>query len=87
MPLVPGMPQWMGWLYGAIAGVAAVTDYRNGKIYNWLTLPALAVGLAVAGRRLAGRPRLHRSRASGSRRLFSCRSISERSLAAETPSS
>ena len=49
LPLISGMPAWMGWLYGAIAGVAAVTDYRSGKIYNWLTLPALALGLIVAG--------------------------------------
>ena len=48
MPLVSGMPQWMGWLYGGIAAVAAFTDYRSGKIYNWLTLPALALGLVVA---------------------------------------
>ena len=25
--------------------IAAVTDYRWGKIYNWLTLPAIGVGL------------------------------------------
>ncbi|MBI3556590.1 MAG: prepilin peptidase [Deltaproteobacteria bacterium] len=48
MPLAPGMPQWMGWLSGAVAAIAAVTDYRTGKIYNWLTLPALLAGLVVA---------------------------------------
>ncbi len=48
MPLVTGMPQWMGWLYGSITAVAAFTDYRTGKIYNWLTLPALLTGLVVA---------------------------------------
>lgn len=48
LPLVGGIPQWMGWLYGAVGLVAAITDYRTGKIYNWLTLPALGFGLAVA---------------------------------------
>lgn len=48
LPVVTGMPQWMGWLYGAIAAVAAVTDFRAGKIYNWLTLPALLLGMVVA---------------------------------------
>src|SRR5258708_4015056 len=54
MPLVTGMPQWMGWLYGSLAAVAAITDYRTGKIYNWLTLPALVFGLVVAS--FAGLP-------------------------------
>ena len=47
--LVQGMPQWVGWVYGAITAVAAFTDYRSGKIYNWLTIPALVLGLVLAG--------------------------------------
>lgn len=47
LPLAVGMPQWMGWLYGLLTAAAAVTDYRSGKIYNWLTLPALALGVVV----------------------------------------
>ena len=36
------------WPYGVMVItllVAAVTDFRTGKIYNWLTYPAVAVGL------------------------------------------
>jgi len=29
--------------------VATVTDLRSGKVYNWLTYPSMAVGLALAG--------------------------------------
>lgn len=29
----------------ALLLIAAVTDYKHGKIYNWLTLPAIVVGL------------------------------------------
>lgn len=29
------------WLFLSVALVAAMTDYRSGKIYNWLTVPAL----------------------------------------------
>lgn len=46
--LSAGMPQWMGWAYAAVALVAAITDYRSGKIYNWLTLPALLFGFIVS---------------------------------------
>lgn len=35
-------------IYAAIGATAAFTDYRDGKIYNWLTLPALLLGLALA---------------------------------------
>lgn len=47
-PLIAGQPQWLGWVYGVITAVAAVTDYRSGKIYNWLTLPALMFGASCA---------------------------------------
>lgn len=47
--LNPGVPEWAGWTFGAIGAVAAFTDYRRGKIYNWLTLPALVFGVVVAG--------------------------------------
>ena len=36
------------WAFGALAAVlvvASVTDVRNGRIYNWLTYPAIAAGL------------------------------------------
>ncbi|MEW6058282.1 MAG: prepilin peptidase [Bdellovibrionota bacterium] len=46
--LVPGVPVWAAWIYGAVACVAAVTDFRSGKIYNWLTLPALVSGLLIS---------------------------------------
>lgn len=46
--LADGMPQWMGYACGAAAGLAAVTDYRAGKVYNWLTLPLFGLGLLVA---------------------------------------
>ena len=39
----------MGWLQGTLLGVvavAAVVDLRTRRIPNWLTLPALALGLA-----------------------------------------
>jgi prepilin peptidase CpaA len=39
-------------LLAVVLLIAAVTDYRQGKIYNWLTLPAILVGLVfwlVAG--------------------------------------
>lgn len=47
---------WGGWLFGAVGAVAAVTDYRSGKIYNWLTLPALVIAIALAA--FAGRASL-----------------------------
>jgi prepilin peptidase CpaA len=37
------------WAYALLAAVliaAAVTDVRAGKIYNWITLPAMLAGLA-----------------------------------------
>ena len=36
------------WAYGVLAVVlvvAAVTDVRRGKVYNWTTYPAIAIGL------------------------------------------
>jgi prepilin peptidase CpaA len=32
----------------AIAAIAAATDIFRGRIYNWLTLPAIALGLALS---------------------------------------
>ncbi len=32
-----------------VAAVAAFTDVRYGKVYNWLTAPALALGLTING--------------------------------------
>lgn len=32
-------------LLAVVLLIAAVTDFRHGKIYNWLTLPAMLVGL------------------------------------------
>ena len=32
-----------------VAAVAAACDLRSGRIYNWLTLPALLAGVAVHG--------------------------------------
>lgn len=46
--LLEKMPQGVGALFGAVGLVAAYTDYRAGKIHNWLTFPALAAGLAIA---------------------------------------
>ena len=33
------------YLLAVVLLIAAVTDFRRGKIYNWLTLPAILVGL------------------------------------------
>jgi prepilin peptidase CpaA len=43
-------PQWLAdfWALGVLAAVlicAAVTDLRTGKIHNWTTYPAAAIGL------------------------------------------
>lgn len=35
------------WLLGAVVITGAVTDWRMRKIPNWLTVPAMAAGLAV----------------------------------------
>lgn len=32
----------------AVAVVAAITDIRKGKVYNWLTAPAVVLGLGLA---------------------------------------
>lgn len=37
----------LGLLTGVLA-VAAVTDIKTDKVYNWLTLPAIVVGLTLA---------------------------------------
>jgi prepilin peptidase CpaA len=41
------------WVLGAVVLLAAGIDWRSRKIPNWLTLPAMAAGLAING--LAGR--------------------------------
>ncbi len=48
-PLVPAwlMDTWWLALVGGVLLVAAVTDVRSGKIYNWLTYPAMVAGLAL----------------------------------------
>jgi len=35
------------WILAAVVIVAAVTDWRAGRIPNWLTMPAMAAGLAI----------------------------------------
>jgi prepilin peptidase CpaA len=40
------VPFWQFGLVG-IASVALVTDLQNRKIYNWLTFPAMLVGIAL----------------------------------------
>ncbi len=43
------LPQLMTWwlvVLAAVLLVAVVTDLRRGKIYNWLTYTAVAIGLA-----------------------------------------
>lgn len=36
------------YAFGAVGAIAAFTDYRTGKIYNWLTFPAILIGLGYA---------------------------------------
>lgn len=42
---------WQPWepVLAAVLAVAVVTDLRRGLIPNWLTLPAMAAGLALGG--------------------------------------
>lgn len=43
------MHSWIAFgLLLVLLVVAAVTDLRTGKVYNWLTLPAMLVGLILA---------------------------------------
>jgi len=42
----PGMPAWSAGVLLALVVSAAVTDARLGKIPNWLTYPAILIGLA-----------------------------------------
>ena len=42
------LPLLTQFFCGAIAVCGAYTDYRSGKIYNWLTFPALLIGLVLA---------------------------------------
>lgn len=41
----------LAWLLWIALGIAVVTDWRERKIYNWLTFPAfaLALGLRMVG--------------------------------------
>ena len=39
---------WALVALGVVLTIAAVTDVRSGKIYNWLTYPAVGVALVVA---------------------------------------
>lgn len=39
----PDLPAYC--LLAVVLLIAAVTDYKHGNIYNWLTLPAIVVGL------------------------------------------
>ena len=43
-----GQASWVIPAFAAVGAVASYTDYRSGKIYNWLTLPAMALGLLIA---------------------------------------
>lgn len=43
------LPSWVYAIFLAISIFAAITDFRKGKIYNLLTLPALPLGLLLAG--------------------------------------
>lgn len=47
-----GMPIWSAAALGVLIVVAAVTDLRSRKVPNWLTYPAVVIGLA--GHALAG---------------------------------
>jgi len=46
--LIHKMPQAIIWIYVGVGLVAAITDFRTGKIYNWLTVPAFLLGLALS---------------------------------------
>ncbi len=39
------LDMWSMCVLGAVLLVGAVTDVRTGKVYNWITYPAIAVGL------------------------------------------
>lgn len=45
MILLHSLPNWVGWIFGIVAVIAAVTDIWKEKIYNWLTFPAFFMGL------------------------------------------
>ena len=63
---------WQWWAYGVLAValvVASWTDIKCGKIYNWLTLPAVLIGLAghaIFGGLTGGSPPEFRIGLSGS---------------------
>jgi prepilin peptidase CpaA len=44
-----GYDIWAFCVLGVVLLVAAVTDVRTGKIYNWLTYPAVLIGLIGHG--------------------------------------
>ena len=40
--------QWLSWTILALVLIAAaICDLRRGNVYNWLTYPAVVVGLAL----------------------------------------
>ena len=46
MTLPQFLTSWWLVVLAAVLLIAVVTDLRRGKIYNWLTYPAVAIGLA-----------------------------------------
>jgi prepilin peptidase CpaA len=40
--------EWVGVWIGLVALIATVSDLRYRKIFNWLTLPAMAIGLLLS---------------------------------------
>jgi prepilin peptidase CpaA len=46
LPVVAGLPLWALAALLLLVVAAAIIDVRTGKVPNWLTVPALAVGLA-----------------------------------------
>jgi prepilin peptidase CpaA len=40
--------EWVGLWIGIIAVIATLSDLRYRKIFNWLTLPAMVVGLLIS---------------------------------------
>ena len=46
--MISGRTEIITWVVSSVALCALVTDVLKGKIFNWLTLPALALGLVVS---------------------------------------
>lgn len=50
MPSYAAVHPWLQFgLLAVVLAVAAYTDLRTGKVYNWLTYPAMLLGLGLAG--------------------------------------